>query len=570
VSELVIREIDEYTDAWANEYTEACAATTVRGEQSAEVMDLRMSCLKRAKVDLDAIVEVLAEADRDVAARAHRIATGLRPLSECSDIERLRAEVVPPRPEDVAAVEGAREALATAKAESKAGRYEDALRRVEDAKVQLASVDYEPVRAEVAVLEGALFEYLGRYEDAEAALKRALGYAARTHQARILGRTGIRLMGVVGYQQRRFAVGLRYASVAHALTSHDPAADADMHNVIGNILDAQGHYADAEAEYRRALAYTVEAGEDSEPWTAAWISNLANAIDSQGRYDEAEAEHRRALKLKETILGPDHPSVALGHNNLASVLMSRGKYAEAEAEARRALEIWEQALGPDHPSVANALHNLGNAVYSQGRPADAEVFYRRGLTLLEQTLGPDHPKVGSALTNLGAAVSSSGDQEEAERLFRRALDIERSALGPEHPKLINVRISLAIVLNAQGKLDEAEAEHRAALQLALKTMGPNHPIVGNVRGNLALVLAAEGKSREAEAEFRESLRLREQRLGPEHPDVAYARFGLAKHLAAQDRIDEARSLARRALEVYIQQDRTEDAERVSTWLDEVH
>jgi eukaryotic-like serine/threonine-protein kinase len=40
------RFLDEYVGKWLGMYQETCEATHVRGEQSAEVLDLRMSCLQ--------------------------------------------------------------------------------------------------------------------------------------------------------------------------------------------------------------------------------------------------------------------------------------------------------------------------------------------------------------------------------------------------------------------------------------------------------------------------------------------------------------------------------------------
>ena len=42
----VSRALTTYAQNWANMYKDACEATEVRREQSAEVLDLRMSCLQ--------------------------------------------------------------------------------------------------------------------------------------------------------------------------------------------------------------------------------------------------------------------------------------------------------------------------------------------------------------------------------------------------------------------------------------------------------------------------------------------------------------------------------------------
>jgi hypothetical protein len=48
--EHVSPRLDAYAAAWAGMHREACEATTVRREQSAEVLDLRMACLERARI----------------------------------------------------------------------------------------------------------------------------------------------------------------------------------------------------------------------------------------------------------------------------------------------------------------------------------------------------------------------------------------------------------------------------------------------------------------------------------------------------------------------------------------
>ena len=46
----VSRALTTYAQNWANMYKDACEATEVRREQSAEVMDLRMECFRSGSV----------------------------------------------------------------------------------------------------------------------------------------------------------------------------------------------------------------------------------------------------------------------------------------------------------------------------------------------------------------------------------------------------------------------------------------------------------------------------------------------------------------------------------------
>ena len=47
----VTKLLDDYAAKWAGLYRDACEATHVRGEQSEEVLDLRMGCLNERLVD---------------------------------------------------------------------------------------------------------------------------------------------------------------------------------------------------------------------------------------------------------------------------------------------------------------------------------------------------------------------------------------------------------------------------------------------------------------------------------------------------------------------------------------
>ena len=61
--------LDRYAALWLHAYRDACEATHVRGEQSAETLDLRMTCLDERLTGMRALVEVLSTADRDTVSR---------------------------------------------------------------------------------------------------------------------------------------------------------------------------------------------------------------------------------------------------------------------------------------------------------------------------------------------------------------------------------------------------------------------------------------------------------------------------------------------------------------------
>jgi len=582
-------ELDAYADAWTAMHTEACEATVLRQEQSVASMDLRMTCLHQAKLDLKAVVQILATADAEVMTRAHTVIGGLTDLGRCADEEALLAAVEPPREQDAAAVDTALALVAESRATRLAGRYAEALERVESAKDAVRGVDYPPLAIELGLAEGHALDSLGKKKEAELALVLVLQLATARQQWAEMQRTASLLLYVVGSGQKRMDEALsRYRMLAERLAVKGTASEFRFLNNLGNILKEQGKYPEAEATHRRLLALREEALGPEHVNVIATRNNLANVLQEQGKLEEAEAQHRHALGLRERILGPDHPHVALSRNNLGIVLFLQGKYKESEAENRQALALRAKVLGPEHPfvayshgnlavvlqiqgkqkeaetqlrqvaslleqqlgadhlDVATARSNLGTVLYSQGKHAEAEAEYRASLALRESQLEPGHPLLAASLSNVGNALYTRGNYADAETHHRRALESRINALGPEHADVATSHSNLGGVLRAQGRRDEAEAEHRRALAIRVKMLGPEHTDVAISRHNLGLVLHEQHRHDEAESEYRRGLALWERAADPEHPGLAASRSSLAALLLDRGRAAEALEVAEQA------------------------
>ena len=92
----VSRLLDDYSRRWTVMYTDACEATHVRGNQSAEVLDLRMTCLEGPRGSMKALTDVLSATDAAVLLEAVNAAQALPPLERCADVPALRTVVPPP------------------------------------------------------------------------------------------------------------------------------------------------------------------------------------------------------------------------------------------------------------------------------------------------------------------------------------------------------------------------------------------------------------------------------------------------------------------------------------------
>ncbi|MEX1364564.1 MAG: tetratricopeptide repeat protein, partial [Nannocystaceae bacterium] len=557
-------QLEQYADGWAQMYTEACEATTVRAEQSDRMMDLRMACLDRALVDLGAAVETLSGADAELVRKAHEVTAGMRPLSWCADTEALDAELDPPRPQEAEAVKEARQQLARAESLLRGGRYADAQSVLELAEAELAGVEYGPARMELALTKGRVLGALGDYDASEVALTEALRLASQWQERRPLADALRAMMTVVGRYQQRTDDALRYWPLLEGVSLYDPMEHAEAREIRATILRSKGELEEAEAEHRAVLSMREEVLGADHPDVASTRNSLANVLNAQGKYEEAVAEHRRALAVAHRALGPDHPTVARYRNSLANALWKLGELEEAESEHRAALASKLEALGPNHPSVTTSRQNLASILITRGKLDEAELEARAALRSGEESRGAAHPETARARSNLAVLLIKQGKLEEAEAETRAALAAQQQARGPDHEDVAAVQANLAAILLDQGKLEEGEAEARAAIAVMERVLGADHPSLFYPRTLVANALESGGKLDEAEAEYRGVLALLEGSVGSEHPDMARARASLAKLLVLRQRAADALPLAEQAWAQYqrddaVPEDRAETA-----------
>ncbi|MEM9453372.1 MAG: tetratricopeptide repeat-containing protein kinase family protein [Myxococcota bacterium] len=525
VWERVEPRLDEYADAWAAEYQEACEATSVRKEQSTEVMDLRMGCLHRAKVELAAATRVLANADEEVVRNAYGLLGGLRSLSRCSELEALRAEVEPPRPEEVEIIEHLRALLAEAKAERGAGRYARAEVRMEEAAQRLAEVEYVPLHTEEALERGLLLEKLGRYAESEMALKQVLSLAPSSRQWAEMQRAASTLMIVVGLRLGRLMEGLQHRELAEGLALGRPLAQADA------------------------------------------SSNLAAVFRVMGRLEEAEVEIQRAIEIREQALGPRHQDMLASYTVLGSILYVRGSYAELEDLARRAISIAEEVLGADHPDNVYLFNLLSGALFAQHELEKAQVEIQRALEIAESAFG-NHELVATLHDNLGNVLQERGKYRLAEIEQRKGLAMRVELLGSKHIAVAESRNNLGVTLVARRKYNEAEQQYQRAIALRKELLGVDHAFVATSQCNLAELLRIQGRT-EAALELAEQCWSRNQMEDIPTEDRASTAFLLAR-LLASERASRARArmLAQRAHDIYVGLGEPFDAElsEVRNWL----
>jgi tetratricopeptide (TPR) repeat protein/tRNA A-37 threonylcarbamoyl transferase component Bud32 len=548
--ERVEQRLDEYTEQWVAARIEACEASQ-RGEQSDELLDLRMACLDERLLHVRATVDVLAAADATVVNDAVQAVAGLPGLERCSDVDALTAEVPPPEdPEAAKRVAALDEQLVKARALQRTGQWPQGLAIADAVVSEAVELEYEPLLARAWLRQGDLQRLTGAYPQAEATLAQAHETAVGLQMASEAAASSSILVFVVGRDLARHADARAWARHAKpwARAAGTDEALASYLNNVGVLAESEGKYDEAREHHQQALAILEALGGD-EPDVGIALNSLGNVAKSQAKYAEAREYYQRALVVWERTLGPEHPTVAKVIANLGSVAHADGNYAEANEYLLRSLAIYEKALGPEHPDITLPLTTLGEAAWREGKYDESRQYQERALAIKEKAFGPDHKSVAISLGNLGMLARKQGKFDEARGHLLRAQTILETTLGPEHPRIAVCSTSLGNLAHDEGKFDEAREHHQRALAIWTKAMGPEHSDVGIALGNLGNLAYLAGDYEDAREHYERALAIFEKALGPDHPNVAFASSGLGRALLGLDRPEEALPPLERALAI---------------------
>ena len=336
------------------------------------------------------------------------------------------------------------------------------------------------------------------------------------------------------------------ARVGPELTNQ-PAVEAELRGVMGQLYQALGNYDQAQAMERKALeinrklygaksliaavslndlsiAYMSDsklaeaqaAGEESlniqqrlssnqDAELAATLDNLGQVYRQQGKDAAAEKFAREALEIRRRLFGNGSLEAAASMQNLSFILTNERKWDEAETMAREVLAIRTERLGPDDPSVATAMTDIAWIEGVEGKVAEAESFEQKAVAIRLKILPSDHPDVAKSLYLIGDRVRQRGDKFDADTLLSVALSIQRKLLGPDNPSTLDTMRSLGSAFLAEGKLSEAEALHKEAMAVWRARGESETPRALGELEFLVHVYIAEKKFSEAEQALDEAL-----------------------------------------------------------------
>jgi eukaryotic-like serine/threonine-protein kinase len=476
----VASRVDRHVGDWVAHHRAVCEATHVRGEQSAELLDLRMRCLDRRLAELDAVLHRFQDSPgADVLIKADEVSASLGGFSGCDDAEALRERVaLPADPATRARVRDLEARLDEATSYEKLGRYAQALAIATEVSLAAPDTHYVQLEAEAVLVRAGLEFYSGDHTAAEKSYRQAAELAARARDDKRLAKAWIDLIQALGAQGRHDdALELvPVARTAAERVSDDLPLSARFANNVAGIYLALGRYPEAEEHYERALALQRKLGEDN-PVLPHALNNLGTVVWYKGEYDRAKGlfEEARARLVK--TLGPEHPVVAYTDRNLGDIAVMKGEIDVAIEHYRTAQRIWENAHGKDHPDVALALEQLCHVLARKGDAAGALAAGERALAIREAKYGPDHILIAQTLLVLVDADLATGDPASLPRArerLSRTIPIQEKVYGPDHIQLAHTFDRVSEVAAGLGHDTEALAARERSLAIRTKVLGDHN------------------------------------------------------------------------------------------------
>ncbi len=428
------RILDNYAANWTAMYVDICEATHVRGEQSPEVLDLRMACLLDCLEDLRALTHLFRHADGGVVQNAVKAANALGNIERCADVDLLREALRPPDdPATRATVERLRAQLASVRALSHVGRYNDGLNALASFEDDVRRVAYGPLYRRDSGWCGAFctpIAGIGPWRLARSRKRPGRPSCAGTTKSspRRPSRwcsSPARLNRPSPLPRSGAATRRRCCSVWAATTSCGVGCSTTGRSCVcsrgGSPRGSRMRGAPRWPRRRPAAPAIRTSRTRTTPCHSSW----SRAASSMRRLRQVE----RALVIGEAGFGPQHPSTGMFLSNHAELLNAVGRFEEALAPARRALAIFETETDSNDATTTFPLTALAVACLELGRVDEALPLLERATTILEhQSMKP--AQRGEVHFALARALRAGGREPDRARALAARARSEYAQAAP--------------------------------------------------------------------------------------------------------------------------------------------
>ena len=475
--------LGDFAGRWRIARVEACRDTHERGDQSAELLDKRITCLERRRRSFAALTERLTGSlNEKLVNESTRAVLALPAVADCADREALSSHQ--PLPLDPTA----RKEIDRLRAEADrlgADRllpldHKPLLERARALAEAAELIEYPPVAAEVYQQLAELENVTGDIDAAEEHYYRALWEAVAGHSDRLAAQMWTDLYYLIGDKRERFDESERirgHVAAALARIGDPPELVAEFLNTQGSVLIRAAKYEEAVKRYEAAVEKMTEVNGADGYQLAIPLSNLGNAYRNLKRFDDAQRTNQRALEIKERHLGPDHPSIAATLNNMGITLAQSGDEDAAIPLLVRAQKIKAATVGTATRSFGIGEANLAMMLADKARFKEALPRFRQATRSFEAELGKAAVMIGYSLTGEGQCLIELGDPSAALPPLERALELRTTPKRSPEAATTEMWLARALWENGGDRVRAHKLAKRSARTYATDPDNPEGDLV---------------------------------------------------------------------------------------------
>ena len=417
--------LDRYRDAWLAMRIDAWRATNLRKEQSARLLELRMRCLDRLSDEMDAFLQIAADADRPDELR--RIGQGvgrLTPVATCSD-EGKMAAIFPATIDDDRPdlrkkfdIEEARMRAAIA-----AMPPAEAIKAIQAAIAEADRTGVPGLSSGFLFLLAVIQNEAGDIKSAEATLRKLIQEAARARRHFMVAAGWLRLIQSLASKQLRMdeAIALEpTARAAVAQAGDEPRLRAELATTLGGIAWQKGDIAEARDRFVEARDVMVAAFGPKDETAAGSEVSLAMALFELKELDDSARHAKHAYDvLHEKGIDSDR-SAGKALMVLAWVARERKDWEAAARHSQASIAQMARLHGTDNLELAFSRRELGHALSELERHGEAIEQMKMCVGVFSR-VGPRHPDTLVAQLELGELYEKAKRYTEAEKIDRETV-----------------------------------------------------------------------------------------------------------------------------------------------------
>jgi serine/threonine protein kinase len=438
--------LDAYAASWAQMSDEACSATRLRGEQSEEVLDLRMVCLGSRLREMDAMVDALRHADEDTVKKAAKAARSLVPLEECNDVAALRAPSPRPRDPEVAArVDAIEGQLAVVETEIALGKDKEALTLADRLVPDAQKAAFGPLLARALFWRGRAAANLNDNKISIPSLRDAFAAALASREERVLKDSAARIAQeyIYAYDVGEYEYWAKVAQAAIDRGAPDPTLQSFVDHTRCVGLWQPGRMR-ARLDCLERHAAKVEKTRPLDDWE---LTTLGLAASDAGEFARGVDYTRRGYAFALAQNGALHPRTLEMRGYVCKALLDFGDVGGALAECTEAVHVAESVSADNGYVIGKIRMYWGASLRQAGRYDEARV---------ELDLARPHVDVSEVEGEVAQLEMASGHADQAVATLRKSLEAAAKDLPPGHPNVVGSKLSLGEALLDVNAVAEAE------------------------------------------------------------------------------------------------------------------